>query len=221
MINWLEVNTVLLDMDGTLLDLQFDNYFWQILIPQRYADKNGLQLQDVKAYLQPIFKAQEGRLNWYCLDYWSDVLGFDVAELKCESQDRIQVLPHTRAFLSALQASGKRCILVTNAHVDSLVLKLKKTGLVEFFDAIVSAHDFGYAKEHQNFWIAFQRLEKFDVLKTLMVDDSLSVLKAAEKYGVRHLLAIAHPDSGESPREIKGFSSVHHLGEINLSASYP
>lgn len=33
-IAWQEVDTVLLDMDGTLTDLAFDNYFWQTLVPE-------------------------------------------------------------------------------------------------------------------------------------------------------------------------------------------
>ncbi|HBT55971.1 MAG TPA: haloacid dehalogenase, partial [Pseudomonas sp.] len=28
MLNWNAIDTVLLDMDGTLLDLHFDNHFW-------------------------------------------------------------------------------------------------------------------------------------------------------------------------------------------------
>jgi putative hydrolase of the HAD superfamily len=41
-IDWSRIDTVLLDMDGTLLDLRFDNWFWQELIPSRYAAAHGL-----------------------------------------------------------------------------------------------------------------------------------------------------------------------------------
>ncbi|MCP4043692.1 MAG: haloacid dehalogenase, partial [Gammaproteobacteria bacterium] len=34
-INWNSIHTVLLDMDGTLLDLHFDNQFWLEHVPLR------------------------------------------------------------------------------------------------------------------------------------------------------------------------------------------
>ena len=45
-IAWQEVDTVLLDMDGTLLDLAFDNYFWQTLVPETWGAARGLNLQE-------------------------------------------------------------------------------------------------------------------------------------------------------------------------------
>ena len=42
MLDWSRIDTVLLDMDGTLLDLNFDNYFWQKHLPLRYAEARGL-----------------------------------------------------------------------------------------------------------------------------------------------------------------------------------
>ena len=42
MIDWEHIDTVLLDMDGTLLDLHFDNYFWTQHLPGVYARENRL-----------------------------------------------------------------------------------------------------------------------------------------------------------------------------------
>lgn len=214
MIDWSEIETILLDMDGTLLDLRFDNYFWQQVVLEYYANKENLSFEQAVKVLEPMFKAQEGLLNWYCLDYWTEALGIDIAKLKVETQDHIKELPHTREFLKAVKETGKRCVLVTNAHVDSLSIKMQKTGLVEFFDAIVSAHDFGYPKEQQNFWREFQKLEQFDKDKTVMVDDSLSVLKAADLYGIKYLVAITQPDSTAPPRILHEFTAVENLSLI-------
>jgi len=214
MIDWSEIETVLLDMDGTLLDLQFDNYFWQTVVPEYYATRENMTLGEAKAHLTPIFKSQEGQLNWYCLDYWSAELNIDIAKLKVETQEHIKELPDTRAFLAAVKETGKRCVLVTNAHADSLSIKMQKTGLVQFFDAIVSAHDFGYPKEQQSFWQAFHQLEQFDKSKTVMVDDSLSVLKAADLFGIKYTVAITQPDSSEPPRMVHDFTAIKSLSEM-------
>jgi len=214
MIDWSEIETVLLDMDGTLLDLSFDNHFWQRVVPDYFATKENISFDEAVEQLKPIFKAQEGLLNWYCLDYWSEALGIDIAQLKVDTQEHIKELPHTRAFLKAVRSSGKRCVLVTNAHADSLSLKMQKTGLVEFFDAIVSAHDVGYPKEQQSFWQAFYQLEQFNKAKTVMVDDSLSVLKAADTFGIKYIVAITMPDSREPPRIVHEFTAVESLGEL-------
>ncbi|NLD01354.1 MAG: haloacid dehalogenase, partial [Gammaproteobacteria bacterium] len=50
---WAHIDTVLLDMDGTLLDLHFDNFFWLKYLPQCYAEKNNLSLAQADAYLTP------------------------------------------------------------------------------------------------------------------------------------------------------------------------
>jgi putative hydrolase of the HAD superfamily len=214
MIDWSEIETVMLDMDGTLLDLSFDNYFWRSVVPEYYGHQKNVSFDEAVAHLEPIFKAQEGLLNWYCLDYWTRELGINIAQLKADTQAHIKVLPDTRGFLAQLQQMSKRCILVTNAHVDSLSIKMQKTGLIEFFDAIVSSHDMGYPKEQQGFWQAFQKLESFDNATTVMVDDSLSVLRAADVFGIKHLVAITQPDSTEPPRLVIEYTAVGSIGEL-------
>ncbi len=216
MINWSKIETVLLDMDGTLLDLRFDNYFWQTVVPECFAKKNDLSLDQAIKQLRPIFEAQEGLLNWYCLDYWTKELDLDIVQLKHDMREQVTVLPYTRDFLQALKLSDKRCVLVTNAHRDSLRIKMQQTGLVEFFDAIVSSHDLGYPKEQQDFWTELTRFEKLNKETTVLIDDSLSVLKAADIFGIQYLIAITRPDSTQPPRMIHEFAAVHDLSEIKL-----
>ena len=72
MINWNEIETVLLDMDGTLLDLHFDDYFWQIQLPLKWGELNGWDSETAMSKLIPIFQGTRGTLPWYCLDTWSE-----------------------------------------------------------------------------------------------------------------------------------------------------
>ena len=208
MLDWGQIDTVLLDMDGTLLDLNFDNHFWQEFVPLRYADLHGMALDEAKRELSPRFKAMEGRLEWYCLDYWSDELKLNIAGLKQELAGLIAVHPHVIEFLDAVRGGRRRLLLVTNAHRDSLSLKMEKTCLHEFFDDIISSHDFGLAKEQQGFWRLLHERHVYEKQRTLLVDDSLAVLRSAREFGIAHLVSISKPDSRAPTREITEFPAV-------------
>ena len=208
MLDWQEIDTVLLDMDGTLLDLNFDNHFWQEFVPLRFAELHSLELVEAKRQLAPRFKAMEGKLEWYCLDYWSSELNLNIAGLKQELAGLIAVHPHVTDFLDAVRTRGKHLLLVTNAHRDSLSLKMEKTCLHQFFDEIISSHDFGFAKEQQDFWQILQDRHLFEKSRTLLVDDSLAVLRSAEAFGIAHLVSISKPDSQRPIRQVEDFPAV-------------
>lgn len=214
MIEWNNIDTVLLDMDGTLLDLNFDNHFWLEFVPSRYAEQNNLSIEQAKQQLVPQFKRMEGKLEWYCLDYWSDVLKLDIAGLKIEIAELISVLPHVVEFLETIHQSSRKVILVTNAHRASLDLKMQRTCLDRFFDQIISSHDYGSAKETQAFWFQLDKQHAFDKQRTLMIDDSLAVLKSARLYGIKYLISISKPDSQQQKRTITDFPAIEDFREL-------
>lgn len=212
--DWDAVELVMLDMDGTVLDLAYDNYFWAELLPQRYAEHHAISLQQARAQLAPTFIAERGHLNWYCLDFWSARTGLDVAALKAEVRERIAPLPGSVEFIDAVRASGRRLWLVTNAHAGSWRLKMEQTGLGDRFDAIVSSHDFDAPKERLLFWRNFEHRHPFDASRVLFVDDSLSVLTAARAHGIGQVVAVRHPDSKQPPHAVKDFPSVARLAAL-------
>ena len=214
MLDWKAIDTVLLDMDGTLLDLHYDNHFWQIYVPARYAEQHGLDHAEAHAECFRRYNAKAGTLDWYCVDYWTEALNLDIAALKEEVAHLIQVHPDVPEFLVAARRAGKRVALVTNAHHKSLDLKMRRTGLAAYFDAIHSSHSFGLAKEVPEFWAALRAAEPFDPARTLLADDSLPVLRAAAGYGIRHLLAIRQPDTKLPPRDTAEFPAIHRFSEV-------
>ena len=214
MIDWQAIDTVFLDMDGTLLDLHFDTYFWVEHVPLRYAEKHGIPLERAKADLMPRYQAILGTINWYCIDYWSLTLDMDIALLKREVDHLIAVHPHVVEFLDATRASGRRVVLVTNAHMKSLELKMERTRLGGHFDRMICSHEFGMAKEQPGFWAALHEREPFAAQRTLLVDDSLPVLRAARDHGLRWLLAVYHPDSKEGRRDVGEFDAIESFGDI-------
>lgn len=208
MIDWNNIDTVLLDMDGTLLDLNYDNHFWQEFVPLQYAQKNGHTVEEAKIILTPQFKKMEGQLEWYCLDYWTEALQLDIVGLKMEIAGLIGVLPHVVEFLEAVHQSSRTVLLVTNAHRNSLGLKMDKTCLNRFFDALISSHDYGVPKEQAAFWLLLQQQYPFDKQRTLLVDDSLAVLNAARQFGLAHLVSITKPDLQKPLRVITDYPAI-------------
>lgn len=215
MISWSAIDTVLLDMDGTLLDLYFDNYFWQEFIPEVYAQKNGLSYRQANDLLMGKYQAVYGDMNWYCVDYWTEQLSLDIQALKHEVSHYIAVHSHAEEFLQRLYVSDKQIWLVTNAHHKSLDIKIEKTGIGKYFDEIVCSHDYQSPKETQEFWKALNDSKPFDAARTLLVEDSLPVLRSAQRYGIGHLLAITKPDSRKSVNDIEEFPAVENFEVIN------
>lgn len=197
-----------------MLDLAFDHYFWRELVPAHIALKRNISEAEARAELFELFAAKEGSLEWYCLEYWSKALDLDMAALKQSISHKVGFLPDTRRFLTAVQKSRRRLILVTNAHPEALRVKLSAVDFDHYFDAMVTSHEFGYPKEHADFWPALQASLGFDRSRSLFVDDSLSVLRAARDYGIDRVVAVERPDTGLPARVIETFASVLSLDEL-------
>jgi 5'-nucleotidase len=201
-------------MDGTLLDLHFDNHFWQAHVPLRYAEAKGLSREAAREELMGRYHARAGTLDWYSVDFWETELELDIMRLKEEVAHLIAVHPSVTDFLDALRAAGKRVVLVTNAHHKSVTLKMAKTGLRAHFDAVITSHELGHAKEEDAFWHRLQECEPFDPQRSLLVDDSLPVLDAARAYGIRHLVAVRRPDTKLPEKHTAGYAAIGSFAEI-------
>ena len=200
MVSWNAIDTVLLDMDGTLLDLHYDNTLWNELVPYHYSAAEGISLERAKATLFTQMREIHGELRFYCLDHWADFTRLDIKALHAELTHLIAYRPNAKAFLEQLRACHKRCVLVTNAHRDSLNVKDQHSQLVGRLDADVSCHDYGMPKENPEFWRHLQHQHPYDPSRTLLIDDNAAVLDAAASCGIRHLLTIEQPDSARPRR---------------------
>ena len=199
-VDWDRIDTVILDMDGTVLDLHFDNIFWMQHLPAVYADRRGMPREQGLQDLLTRFAAHQGTLQWYCVDFWSEQVGFDVAALKQDLKHLIRERADAFAFLDAVRASGRQLILATNAHRASLELKLAETAMGDWFEVMVSSHDYGHAKEEQAFWQRLRAEHPFDPARSLFVDDSEAVLDSALRYGIGQVRCVSTPDSARPPR---------------------
>ncbi|KPK11227.1 MAG: haloacid dehalogenase [Acidithiobacillales bacterium SG8_45] len=214
MVTWQNIDTVMLDMDGTLLDLHFDNHFWLEHVPLRFAEKNGLTLEQAKETLMKRYRKAEGTLDWYCVDYWTEQLGLDIEMLKQEVDHLIAVFPYVVDFLDAVRSKNKRIVLVTNAHGKALKIKMDRTRLGGHFDRLICSHDLGLPKEDLSFWGELQTIEPFSKQTTLFIDDSLPVLRSAHAYGIANLLAVIKPDSKAPAKDVGEFKAIQSFRQI-------
>lgn len=213
-VDWSQLDTVLLDMDGTLLDLEFDNHFWGTVIPGYWGERRGLDLTASQAALEPLFASERGQLNWYCLDFWADKLDLDIRTLKATHVEGIRWRPQAETFLAHLQQSHLDVVLITNAHPLTLEIKARHLPMSQWFDQMISSHSFGVPKEHQGFWEALMAERPFIPERTLFMDDSEHVLDAAKDYGIGHLITLRQPDSSLARREQTRYPAIHHFDEI-------
>lgn len=212
--SWDKIETVLLDMDGTLLDLHFDNHFWLHHVPLCYAEKHGLSQEEANQHLMNRYAEVRGSLDWYCVDFWTRELALDIEKLKHDTSEKISIRPDVVPFLSWLNANNKRVVLVTNAHPASLNLKMDKTSLHVHFDKIINAHDIGLAKENEGFWKTLQDYEPYNKQATMLIDDNLEVLESAHEYGIRYCYGILQPDSKGEVIKSEHFITINSFKEI-------
>ena len=213
-VDWSAIDTVLLDMDGTLLDLRFDNWFWQEHIPELYAARHAMAPEAARSLLGGKFSAVTGTIDWYCIEHWSRELGMDIGAIKRDAGARVRYLPGAEAFLAKLKQSGKRRVLITNAHPETLAIKIARTGLGRHVDASYSAHPFSMPKEHPAFWARLQIQEPFIPGRTLFGDDNVAVLESARSFGIAWLRAVRCPDSGRPARDTGDFAAIDRIGDL-------
>jgi 5'-nucleotidase len=213
-IDWTQIDTVLLDMDGTLLDRHFDDHFWLEHVPKRYAQKHAIPLEAAKEQLYRLFRSQENTLNWTDIDYWSVQLGLDIPLLKEEVDNLIAVHPMVVEFLLFLRQHGKGVHLVTNAHGKTLDLKLRRTRIGSYFDGIVTAHELGLPKEEPAFWGKLQERLPFDPARTMLGEDSETNLETARLFGIRYLIHVGRFSSQSTPAVSQNFTTIHYFSEL-------
>ncbi len=211
---WHRVDTVLLDMDGTLLDKHFDDHFWEELVPARFAALRGIPLEEARRRIFSAYRSREQTLAWYDVDYWSEQLGMDIPLLKQEAEHLIAVHPHVLPFLDRVRRSGRPLVMVTNAHAKTLAHKMALTGLDGHFDRIVSSHELGIPKEDPSFWGELKGVVPFDPDRTLLADDTLAILESARAFGIAHLVHLSRPSSRRPPAPSDRFFSVEDFSSL-------
>lgn len=211
-----EIDYVLLDMDGTLLDKYFDDYFWEHLVPEKYAERHEITFGRAKEHLMTTYKRHEGTLNWTDIDFWSSELSLDIPALKEQLLHLIEVHPHVEEFLTQMQSMGKQIHLLTNAHYKSLNIKFRETGIGRHFHSVLTSNELGFPKEDQGFWIKAQSMIGFDNARTVFVDDTEAVLRSARTFGIKYPIFKGRSSSREEIKVSAEFLSITDFNDLMI-----
>ncbi len=212
--SWDDIDTVLLDMDGTLLDKHFDDYFWEVYVPEHYSLLHDIPVEEAREELLARYRKVENTLEWTDLEYWSHELGLDIPELKMRVNHMIGVHPYVVEFLEFCLSSRKKLYLITNAHSRTLNIKLEKTSIGPWFDRVICAEEVGIAKEDPAFWKKLEQMLGFDPGRTLLADDTEKVLRSADSYGMGCLIYVARSSSRQPARYSETYPSIDYFKEL-------
>jgi len=216
---WQDIETVLLDMDGTLLDKHYDDYFWEQYVPEVYSQKEGISIPRARQVLLEKYRSREGTLDWTSLDYWSEQLDLDIPALKLQVEHLIQVHPYVVEFLEYCRKIEKKLYLVTNAHNKTLDIKMNKTALRGHFDRIVCAEEVGVAKEDPVFWEGLREIIPYRRAATMLAEDTAKILHSAKEYGIAYLVYVARPSSSKGVSHENDFISIEYFNELMESGA--
>jgi HAD superfamily hydrolase (TIGR01509 family) len=211
---WDAIDTVMLDMDGTLLDKHFDDYFWEVYLPEHYSLLHNISIEEAAKELLERYRRLENSLQWSDIAHWSHELKLDIQELKLRIDHLIAVHPYVSEFLQFCRRMGKKLYLVTNAHPRTLAIKLDKTDIEAWFDRLICAEEVGFAKEQPQFWIRLQSMLGFDPARSLLADDTEKVLRTADRHGIGVLIHVARPSSRRPTVYSEEYPSIDSFKEL-------
>ncbi|MDC0984921.1 HAD hydrolase-like protein [Gammaproteobacteria bacterium] len=211
-----DIECLLIDMDGVILDNAYDNDFWQNQIPEVIADSKGIEFDDAKRLAIQIFNYKKNTKDWYDVDYWSNMLSIDIeAQKRSEkSFSRISLYDGVIDTLSVLKNKTKM-ILITNAHRKTLNIKLEKYNLTPYFDEMVCAHELNYVKEDIQLWYMLRSKYRLDYEKTLLVEDTINNINVGLSAGISGAIYVGDEKFTVSDKIIKLSSINQILSAVN------
>ena len=197
------------DVDGTLVDLEYNDLIWFKEIPELIAKKKRISFEKSLKYVGEEYnKLGEYNLNWYDINYWVTYFGLKVSPKnildKYESQ--VKIFPEVISLLEELKKNFI-LIVITSMPREFLIPKMKK--LKKYFKFSFSAlSDF---KELKNSEIYSKISKTLNVRpeQILHIGDHWEFdYLAAQKAGMNAVYL-------DRSNTKKGKFIIHNLGEVN------
>ncbi len=116
------------DVDGTLVDLEYNDLIWFKEIPELVAKKKKISFEKSLKYVHKEYnKLGEHNLNWYDINYWVTYFGLEVSpeDILKKYESQVKIFPEVISLLEELK---KKFILIviTAMPREFLTPKIKK-----------------------------------------------------------------------------------------------
>lgn len=214
MLNWNAIDTVLFDLDGTLIDLHLDAYFWTELVPKVYAEKYQLSAYESQQQLHRLYKEIEHSMQWYDVDHWAVQLQLPIRDMLRKHAMNTQVRSGVYPLLRRLREMGKQLIILTDSHPFSMQVKMDNCELSDYFDHLVSSHQFQKPKMHSELWHILYQTYQLNPNRTLLLDDLETVLDQAKQNGLAYTIGIEKPHSQMPTKTFLRHRSIDHFKRL-------
>ena len=202
---------ILLDLDGVILNLEYDIKFWESWLPDHVANQSNRTLEEIKAEMQAEIDIQRGTLNFYDLNYWDDLLNVDCMKIIKEQEEKCSYLEGSYEALQRLSTLKNPMYILTNGDPRAQEYKAETQNFLEFFDSIFYSMHAGYSKEEKEFWALARHNLNLDFEDAIFIDDDFKVVTAAAKAGIKQIIWITPGKNRVLQNGIETFPSLAEL----------
>ena len=127
------------DVDGTLVDLEYNDLIWFKEIPELVAKKKKISFEkSLKFVHEEYAKLGEHNLNWYDINYWISYFGIEISPDKIfeKYEPQVKIYPEVIPLLEELK---KKYILIVITAMPREFLIPKMKNLEKYFKFSFSA----------------------------------------------------------------------------------
>ena len=181
---------ILSDLDGVILNIDYDIKFWESWLPEYIASQSSLTEEEAKAEILSKIDLQRGTLNFYDLNYWDDLLNLDCIEIIKKKEEKCSYLEGSHEALRRLSTLKNPKHILTNGDPRVQEYKAQSQDFRGFFDSIFYSMRAGYPKEQKEFWALARHNLNLNFEDAMFIDDGFGVVTAAAKAGVRKVIWI-------------------------------
>jgi putative hydrolase of the HAD superfamily len=127
----------------------------------------------------------------------------------------IKPYPHVAETLSALRERGLKLGVVTDAHNGNALKRLKKAGLEEFFDAVITMDMHGKAKPSPEPFLLSMKMLGVSANETMLVGDSIRRdIVPAKALGMLAVHAVYGDRNFHEGEQDGADCVIHKIGEV-------